>query len=104
MLAHRGCHADLALLGLGSVSTARNTLDQAKTAAAAHKLVEDYNGLVAAVPGLPQSRCTLVPGSGGLIPHHWCLAAVGPCMVKAVARQLDTAHQLIAAQYRILNP
>lgn len=103
----------LAAAAVDEVSIARTTLYQAKTADAAVKLADDYGAIVAsdpgarpaeAVPGLPQSRCTLIPGAGGLIPHHWCVAAVDRYMVKAVARQLDTAHKLIAAQYRILNP
>jgi hypothetical protein len=38
------------------------------------------------------------------VPHHWCLATVGRYLIKTVARQLDTAHQQTAAQYRILAP
>jgi len=33
-------------------------------------------------PGLPQVRCMHIPGAGGLVPHHWCLAAVGPYTFK----------------------
>jgi hypothetical protein len=54
------------------------------------------------VPGLPQSRCILVPGAGGLVPQHWCLATAGRYLIKTIARQLDTADQQVAAQYRIL--
>ena len=49
------------------------------------------------------SRCLLIPGAGGLVPHHWCLATAGRYMIKTVARQLDTAHQQVAAQYRVLT-
>lgn len=55
-----------------------------------------------AVPGLSQSRCLRIDQEGGLIPRYWCIATVGRFAVKAVARQLDNAHQQIAAQYRIL--
>jgi hypothetical protein len=57
----------------------------------------------APVPGLPKSRCTRVAGSNGLVPRFWCLATAGRYAIKAVARQLDTAHQQIAAQYRMLT-
>jgi len=90
-----------------------STVYQAATADDAQKLLHIYGDIVAAtktaqpadgVPGLPQSRCTRVPGAGGLVPHHWCLATVGRYLIKTVARQLDTAHQQAAAQYRMLTP
>jgi hypothetical protein len=102
----------LTAAGTDFVSTGLATIYQAKTPDNAQKLVKDYSDAIATtagaktaqgVPGLPQSHCTLVPGAGGLIPHHWCIAAAGRYMIKAVARQLDTAHQQIAAQYRILT-
>jgi hypothetical protein len=95
------------------VSINRATLYQAADAGAAQKLLQAYSDSVAAaqgsraadgVPGLPQSRCVLVPGAGGLVPHHWCLATAGRYLIKTVARQLDLAHQQVAAQYRILSP
>lgn len=102
----------LTAAGVDYVSINRTTIYQTKTPTTAQKLVQDYSDAVAAnpaaqtaagVPGLPQSRCTRLPGSGGLVPHHWCLAAAGRYMIKTVARQLDTAHQQTAAQYRILT-
>ncbi|WP_082969426.1 DUF7373 family lipoprotein [Mycobacterium kyorinense] len=93
------------------VSINRATIYRAATPEAAQKLLQAYSDTLSAtkgaqsadgVPGLPQSRCTLIPGAGGLIPHHWCLATVEKYMIKTVARQLDTAHQQAAAQYRIL--
>jgi hypothetical protein len=86
---------------------------QAATPEGAEKLLQVYGDTIAAtraaqaadsVPGLPQCRCTRIPGAGGLVPHHWCLATVGRYLIKTVARQLDTAHQQTAAQYRILAP
>lgn len=56
-----------------------------------------------AVPGLPQSRCVRIDDSGGLIPKHWCIATAGRYAFKAVARQLDNAHQQMAAQYLMLG-
>jgi hypothetical protein len=95
------------------ISINRATIYQAATAEAAEKLLQVYGDTISAatgaqaadgVPGLPQSRCTLIPGAGGLVPHHWCLATAGRYMIKTIARQLDTAHQQVAAQYRILTP
>jgi hypothetical protein len=95
------------------VSVNLSTVYQAATPEAAQKLLQVYGDTIAAtkaaqaadsVPGLPQSRCTRIPGAGGLVPHHWCLATVGRYMIKTVARQLDTAHQQTAAQYRMLAP
>jgi hypothetical protein len=102
----------LSAAGVDDVSINRSTVYQAKTPAQAGKLVQAYGDAVAAtpaaqaaaaVPGLPQSRCMRIPGAGGLVPHHWCLAAAGRYMIKTVARELDTAHQQAAAQYRILT-
>jgi hypothetical protein len=93
------------------VSIDRTTVFQTKTPDD-EKLVQAYSDAVAktpatqaasAVPGLPQSRGLLIAGAGGLIPHHWCLAAAGRYMIKPVARQLETAHQQVAAQYRVLT-
>ncbi|MCV7093431.1 protein kinase domain-containing protein [Mycobacterium interjectum] len=55
------------------------------------------------VPGLPQSRCTRVTGSNGLVPRYWCLAAAGRYTIKTVARQLESAQRQMAAPYRILT-
>jgi hypothetical protein len=94
-----------------AVAINRTTVYQAQTPDNAQKLVKDYSDAIATaagaktaqgVPGLPQSHCTLIPGGGGLVPHHWCVAAAVRYMIKTVARQLDTAHQQAAAQYRIL--
>jgi hypothetical protein len=102
----------LSAAGVDDVSIGRTTVYQARTPDAAQKLVQAYGDVVAAtpsaqaaaaVPGLPQSRCLRIPGAGGLVPHHWCLAAAGRYMIKTVARQLDTAQQQAAAQYRILT-
>jgi len=102
----------LTAAGVDEVSISRTTVYQTKTPDTAAKLTQDYSDAAAttpatqaaaAVPGLPQSRCLLIPGAGGLVPHHWCLAAAGRHMIKTVARQLDTAHQQAAAQYRILT-
>lgn len=102
----------LTAAGVDNVAINRTTVYQTKTPATAQKLLQDYSDAVAAtpaaqtaagVPGLPQSRCIRIPGAGGLVPHHWCLAAAGRYMIKTVARQLDTAHQQAAAQYRILT-
>jgi hypothetical protein len=98
--------------GVDYVAIGATTIYQARSPADAQKLEQDYSDAIAAtptaktaqgVPGLPQSHCTLLPGAAGLVPHHWCVAAAGRYVIKTVARQLDTAHQQIAAQYRILT-
>jgi hypothetical protein len=95
------------------VAINRATIYQTADADAAQTLLQAYGDSVATnqgsrpadgVPGLPQSRCILVPGAGGLVPHHWCLATAGRYLIKTIARQLDTAHQQVAAQYRMLAP
>lgn len=95
------------------VAINRATIYQTADTGAAQKLLQAYGDNVAAnqgsrpadgVPGLAQSRCILVPGAGGLVPHHWCLATAGRYLIKTIARQLDTAQQQLAAQYRILAP
>jgi hypothetical protein len=55
------------------------------------------------VLGLPQGRCTRVAGFNSLVPRYWCLATAGRYTIKTSARQLDNAHQQMAAQYRILT-
>jgi hypothetical protein len=98
--------------GVDYVSTNLTTIYRAKSPDSAHKLVQVYSDALTAAPaaqaasgvsGLPQSRCTRIPGSGGLVPRYWCLAAADRYMIKTVARQLDTAHQQAAAQYRIIT-
>lgn len=105
--------AALTAAKVDTVSVNRSTVYQAATPDAAQQLLQAYGDSVAAtpaaqaadgVPGLPRSRCTRVPGPGGLVPHYWCLATVGRYLFKTVARQLDLAHQQAAAQYRMLAP
>jgi hypothetical protein len=69
---------------------------------AGHKRSPTTLPRAAAVPGLPQSRCPRIDDSGGLVPRNWCIATIDRFAFKAVARQLDKAHQQMAAQYRIL--
>jgi hypothetical protein len=104
--------AALTAAGVDVVSTSLTTVYQAKDAASAQTLSQTYSDTAAAttaaqgaapVPGLPQSRCTRVAGANGLVPRYWCLATAGRYAIKAVARQLDTAQQQIAAQYRMLT-
>jgi hypothetical protein len=100
----------LAAAGVDYVATNLTTIYQAKNPESAQKLVQVYTDaatptaqVAPTVPGLAQSRCLRIAGAGGLVPHHWCLAAAGSYMIKTVARQLQTAHQQAAAQYRILT-
>lgn len=98
--------------GVDDVAVNLTTIYQAKDDAAAQSLAQSYSDAaaksaaaqaVSPVPGLPQSHCTRVAGASGLVPRYWCLASAGRYTIKAVARQLDNAHQQVAAQYRILS-
>ena len=102
----------LAAAGVDYVSVNLPTVYQAKDPDAAQTLAKAYSDFAAktpaaqsasSVPGLPDSRCTRVAGSNGLVPRYWCLAAAGRYTIKTVARQLDNAQQQMAAQYRILT-
>jgi hypothetical protein len=102
----------LSAAGVDFVSVNLTTVYQTKDSAAAQNLAQSYSDMAAKtpaaqeaspVPGLPQSRCTRVAGSNGLVPRYWCLAAADRYTIKAVARQLDNAQQQVAAQYLILT-
>lgn len=102
----------LSAAGVDTVSVNLTTIYQAKDPAAAQTLTQSYSEALAKspaaqaaspVPGLPASRCTKVAGAGGRVPRYWCVAAAGRYTIRAVARQLDNAHQQVAAQYRILT-
>ncbi|MGH3968471.1 MAG: DUF7373 family lipoprotein, partial [Mycobacterium sp.] len=73
----------LAAAGVDYVSVNLPTVYQAKDPGAAQTLVQAYGDLAAKtpaaqsaspVPGLPDSHCTRVAGSNGLVPRYWCLA------------------------------
>lgn len=102
----------LTAAGVDFASVNLATLYQAKDPGSARTLADAYSDIAAKtpaaqpaspVPGLPQSRCTRVAGSSGLVPRYWCVTAAGRYTIKTVARQLDSAHQQMAAQYRILT-
>ena len=103
---------ELTAASVDYVSVDQTTIYQTKDPASAEKLAQTYGDVVSAmpgaesaagVPGLPQSHCVRIAGPGGLVPHHWCLATAGRYMVKTIARQVETAQQQTAAQYRILT-
>ncbi len=98
--------------GVDEVAVNLTTIYQARDPAAAQTLARSYGDAAAktpaaqsapAVPGLSQSRCIRVAGANGLVPRYWCLATAGRYTIKAVARQVDNAHQQVAAQYRMLT-
>lgn len=102
----------LSAAGVDDVAVSLTTVYQAKDPAAAQTLTQAYSDATAKLPGaqasspvsgLPQSRCINVAGAGGLVPRYWCFAGAGRYAIKAMARQLQNAHQQVAAQYRILT-
>lgn len=102
----------LVAAGVDEVAINLTTVYQAKDSATAQTLAQTSSDTAAktpaaqaasAVPGLPQSHCTKVGGASGLVPRYWCVASAGRYTIKAIARQLNKAHQQLAAQYRILT-
>ncbi|MBI2695729.1 DUF7373 family lipoprotein [Mycobacterium nebraskense] len=102
----------LSAAGVDLVSVNLTTVYQAKDPSAAQALAQGYGDFAgntpaaqaaSPVPGLPDSHCTRVAGSNGLVPRYWCLAVAGRYTIKTVARQLDNAQHQMAAQYRILT-
>ncbi|MGO4444469.1 hypothetical protein AB4Z42_14030 [Mycobacterium sp. 2YAF39] len=98
--------------GVDTVAVSQTTVYQARDAAAAQRLAQALGDdtaqrqaaqPAAEVPGLAGSRCVRIDGAGGLIPHHWCVATSGRYTFKAVARELNNAHQQMAAQYLMLS-
>ncbi|ORJ54353.1 DUF7373 family lipoprotein [Mycobacterium simiae] len=107
-------HTGLALTaaGVDDVSINLDTLYQAKDPTAAQALASTLADAAAATPGaqdaasapgMPQSHCTRVAGSNGLVPRYWCLASAGRYTIKTIARQLDKAQQQLSAQYRLVG-
>jgi hypothetical protein len=98
--------------GVDVVSMSQTTVYQAKNSQSAQRLAQVLGDDAArrpashsgrAVPGLPQSRCIRLDEENGLVPRYWCIAAVDRYTIKSVARQIDNAHQQVAAQYLILS-
>ncbi|WAC93386.1 DUF7373 family lipoprotein [Mycobacterium sp. Aquia_213] len=102
----------LSAAGVDLVSVNLTTVYQTRDPSAAQALAQGYGDFAgntpaaqaaSPVPGLPDSHCTRVAGSNGLVPRYWCLAVAGRYTIKTVARQLDNAQHQMAAQYRILT-
>ena len=98
--------------GVDTVAVSQTTVYQAGDADAAQRLAQalgdDLTTTRAAepadeVPGIAGSRCMRVEDAGGLIAQHWCFATNDRFAFKAVARDLNNAHQQMAAQYLMLN-
>lgn len=98
--------------GVDTVAASQTTVYQARDAETAQRLAQALGDAIAEsqaaqpaaqVPGLPGSRCLRIEDAVGLIPHHWCTGTNERFTFKAVARELDNAHQQIAAQYLMLS-
>ena len=98
--------------GVDTVAVSETTVYQARDAAAAQQLAQSLGDDIverqsaqpaAGVPGLAGSRCVRTEDARTRIAHHWCIATNDRYTFKAVARELDNAHQQIAAQYLMLS-
>ncbi|WP_006242418.1 DUF7373 family lipoprotein [Mycolicibacterium tusciae] len=98
--------------GVDTVAVSETTVYQARDAAAAQQLalslgddiVERQSAQPAAeVPGLAGSRCVRTEDARTRIARHWCVGTNDRYAFTAVARELDNAHQQIAAQYLMLS-
>ena len=98
--------------GVGTVAVSQTTVYQTSDGDAAQRLAQALADDIAVtraaqpaaeVPGIAGSRCVRAEGAGGLVSQHWCVATHDRFTFKAVARQLDNAHQQMAAQYLMLS-
>jgi hypothetical protein len=98
--------------GVDAVAVSQTTVYQARDADAAQRLAQALGDDItvtkagqpaAEVPGIPASSCMRVAEAGGVISQHWCFATHDRYAFKAVARDLNNAHQQMAAQYLMLN-
>jgi len=92
--------------GVDVVSAALTTVYQSSDPAAAATLAGQLGDNAAAeaagVPGLPDSHCGSSVGAGGLA-RYQCIATFGRYVFTASSRDLNTAHQQVAAQYLMLR-
>jgi hypothetical protein len=98
--------------GVDTVAVSQTTVYQARDPEGAQRLAETFGDDIevtraaqpaAEVPGIAGSRCVRTEGAGGLISQHWCIGTYERFTFKAVARELDSAHQQMAAQYLMLS-
>ena len=98
--------------GVDTVAVSETTVYQARDGGAAQQLAQSLgDGLVerqstqpaAEVPGLAGSRCVRVEDTNTRVARHWCVGTKDRYTFKAVARDLNNAHQQMAAQYLMLN-
>lgn len=98
--------------GVDTVAISQTTVYQARDAAASQQLAQALGDDVVArqagqaaaeVPGLAGSRCLRTEDAESLLARHWCVGTNDRYTFKAVARDLNNAHQQIAAQYLMLG-
>ncbi|AEV73070.1 hypothetical protein MycrhN_2482 [Mycolicibacterium rhodesiae NBB3] len=98
--------------GVDTVAISQTTVYQARDPEAAQRLAQALADDIAqtrvsqpaeGVPGIAGSRCVRTEDAGGLTSQHWCIATFERFTFKAVARELDSAHQQTAAQYLMLS-
>jgi hypothetical protein len=98
--------------GVDTVAVSQTTVYQARDGAAAQQLAQAFGDDVVErqagqpapeVPGLAGSRCVRTEAAGSRIVRHWCVGTRERYTFSAVARDLNNAHQQIAAQYLMLD-
>ena len=98
--------------GVDTVAVSETTVYQARDGAAAQQLAQALGDDVVArqsaqpaaeVPGLAGSRCLRIEDARTRVARHWCAATNERYTFKAVARDLNNAHQQMAAQYLMLG-
>ena len=98
--------------GVDTVAVSETTVYQARDGAAARQLAQSLGDdvverqstqPVAEVPGLAGSRCVRAADPNTRVARHWCVAVEDRYTFKAVARDLNNAHQQMAAQYLMLG-
>jgi hypothetical protein len=98
--------------GVDTVAVSETTVYQARDGAAAQGLAQSLGDDVvqrqstqpaAEVPGLAGSRCVRAEDANTRVARHWCIGTRDRYTFKAVARDLNNAHQQMAAQYLMLG-
>lgn len=98
--------------GVDTVAVSETTVYQARDGEAAQQLAQSLGDdtverqstqPAAEVPGLAGSRCLRAEDPNTRVARNWCIATKDRYAFKTVARDLNNAHQQMAAQYLMLG-